>query len=138
LHDGRYAWGDMAVFYRTNAQSRAIEEELVRRNIAYKVVGGTKFYERKEIKDLLAYLRAVANADDEVSLKRIVNVPKRGVGDTSIGRLDAWGAAHAVPFGQALTRAEEAGLTGKALGGIRDLLSLLGELRAMAGSPAPA
>ena len=79
----RYAWGDIAVFYRTNAQSRAVEEELVRRDIPYKVVGGTRFYDRREIKDLLAYLRAVANPADEVSLKRIVNVPKRGVGDTS-------------------------------------------------------
>ena len=131
LHDGRYTWGDMAVFYRTNAQSRAVEEELVRRNVPYKVIGGTKFYERKEIKDLLAYLRAVANPADEVSLKRIVNVPKRGVGDTSIGRMDAWAAGHGVPFADALQRAEEVGLTGKAAGGVRDLLVLLDELRAM-------
>jgi DNA helicase-2/ATP-dependent DNA helicase PcrA len=134
LHDGRYTWGDMAVFYRTNAQSRAVEEELVRRNIPYKVIGGTKFYERKEIKDLLAYLRAVANPADEVSLKRIVNVPKRGVGDTSIGRLDAWAAGHGVPFAEALQRAEEVGLAGKAAGGVRDLLVLLDELRAMAAA----
>ena len=79
------------MFYRTNAQSRAVEEELVRRNIPYKVVGGTQFYDRREIKDLLAYLRAVANPVDEVSLKRIVNVPKRGVGDTSVARLDVFG-----------------------------------------------
>ncbi len=83
-------WGDVAVFYRTNAQSRVLEEELVRRDIPYKVVGGTRFYDRREIKDLLAYLRAVANPADEVSLKRIVNMPKRGVGDTSVARLDAW------------------------------------------------
>jgi DNA helicase-2/ATP-dependent DNA helicase PcrA len=134
LHDGRYTWGEMAVFYRTNAQSRAVEEELVRRNIPYKVIGGTKFYERKEIKDLLAYLRAVANPADEVSLKRIVNVPKRGVGDTSIGRLDAWAAGHGVPFAEALQRAEEVGLAGKAAGGVRDLLVLLDELRAMAAA----
>ena len=86
----RYDWGDIAVFYRTNAQSRAVEEELVRRDIPYKVVGGTRFYDRREIKDLLAYLRAVANPEDEVSLKRIVNVPKRGVGDTSVARLDRY------------------------------------------------
>jgi DNA helicase-2/ATP-dependent DNA helicase PcrA len=111
-----------------------VEEELVRRNIPYKVIGGTKFYERKEIKDLLAYLRAVANPADEVSLKRIVNVPKRGVGDTSIGRLDAWAAGHGVPFAEALQRAEEVGLAGKAAGGVRDLLVLLDELRAMAAA----
>src|SRR5437870_1457534 len=102
LHDGAYRWGDMAVFYRTNAQSRVLEEELVRRGVPYKVVGGTRFYERREVKDALAYLRAVANRSDEVSLKRIVNVPKRGVGDTSVGRLDAWASARALPFADAL------------------------------------
>ncbi|HSS10937.1 MAG TPA: 3'-5' exonuclease, partial [Acidimicrobiales bacterium] len=133
LHETRrYAWGDVAVFYRTNAQSRAVEEELVRHNIAYKVVGGTKFYDRREVKDLLAYLRAVANPTDEVSLKRIVNVPRRGVGDTSIGRLDAWSRSKGMSFGEALDHAEQAGVTGKALAGIRDLLGLLAELRALA------
>src|SRR3954449_8331253 len=99
LHDqGAVQWGDIAVFYRTNAQSRAIEEQLVRMSIPYKVVGGTKFYDRKEVKDLLAYLRATTNRADEVSLKRIINVPKRGVGDTSLARLDTWAAAHNLPF----------------------------------------
>ena len=132
LH-GRYAWGDVAVFYRTNAQSRAVEEELVRRNISYKVVGGTKFYDRREIKDVLAYLRAVVNPTDEVSLKRIVNVPKRGVGQTSIDRLERWARTNNRPFDEALRHAEGAGVTGKALGGIRDLVDLLDELRAEAG-----
>ena len=130
LHDtGRLRWGDLAIFYRTNAQSRVFEEQLVRTGVPYKVVGGTKFYDRREVKDVLAYLKAVANPADEVSLKRIVNVPKRGVGDTSIGRLDAWAASHGVPFATALAGAEQAGVTGKALGGIRDLLTLLDELR---------
>src|SRR5438067_1595013 len=71
-----YRWGDIAVFYRTNAQSRSIEEQLVRVGVPYKVVGGTRFYDRREVKDLLAYLRAVRNPSDEVSFKRIVNVPK--------------------------------------------------------------
>ncbi len=93
-----YDWGDIAVFYRTNAQSRAIEEELVRQDIPYQVVGGTRFYDRAEIKDLLAYLRAVANPADEVSLKRIVNVPKRGVGDTSVARMDRYARQHNVAF----------------------------------------
>jgi DNA helicase-2/ATP-dependent DNA helicase PcrA len=122
-------WGDLAVFYRANAQSRVLEEELVRQSVPYKLVGGTRFYDRREVKDLLAYVRAVANPRDEVSLKRIVNVPKRGVGDTSMGRLDAWAAAHGLAFGEALVEAEQAGVTGKALGGIADLLDLLGELR---------
>jgi DNA helicase-2/ATP-dependent DNA helicase PcrA len=137
--DGRpYEWGDVAVFYRTNAQSRAVEEELVRRGIPYKVVGGTRFYDRREVKDILAYLRAVANPVDEVSLKRIVNVPKRGVGDTSIARVDRFARDQGVAFADALARAGEAGVTGRALTGIDRLLELLGELRgrlAEAGTP---
>jgi DNA helicase-2/ATP-dependent DNA helicase PcrA len=132
--DGRaFGWGEMAVFYRTNAQSRAVEEALVRQGIPYKVVGGTRFYERREVKDLLAYLRAVANPADEVSLKRIVNVPKRGVGDTSVNRLDRWARERDVAFFDALAHAEEAGVTGKALTGIHHLVGLLAELRDLAG-----
>jgi DNA helicase-2/ATP-dependent DNA helicase PcrA len=124
---------EIAVFYRTNAQSRALEEELVRRAVPFKVVGGTRFFDRREIKDLLAYLRVLANPSDEVSLKRIVNVPRRGVGDTSVSRLDAWGTRHGVGFGEALAHAEDAGLSGKALAGAKSLVGLLEELRAMAG-----
>jgi DNA helicase-2/ATP-dependent DNA helicase PcrA len=125
-----YQWGDIAVFYRANAQSRAVEEELVRRDIPYKVVGGTRFYDRAEIKDLLAYLRSVANPADEVSLKRIVNVPKRGVGDTSVARLDRYARERRVTFAQAMADAEPAGISGKALRGIADLHRLLADLRA--------
>ncbi|MDQ1395336.1 MAG: ATP-dependent helicase UvrD/PcrA [Acidimicrobiaceae bacterium] len=129
LHDSeQYRWGDIAVFYRTNAQSRAMEMRLGDLGIPYKVVGGTKFFDRREVKDLLAYLRAVVNRADEVSLKRIVNVPKRGVGDTSLGRLDAWAASHGGPYTDAMAAAEQAGVTGKALGGLRDLLQLLDDL----------
>jgi len=126
---GGFAWGEVAVFYRANAQSRAVEEELVRRDIPYKVVGGTRFYDRKEVKDLLAYLRAVANPEDEVSLKRIVNVPRRGVGDTSVDRMDRWAQERGTSFSEALMHAEEAGVSGKALGGVRVLHELLAELR---------
>ncbi|HVM66696.1 MAG TPA: DNA helicase PcrA [Acidimicrobiales bacterium] len=137
LHDvDGLAWSDMAVFYRTNAQSRVIEEELVRRSIPYKVIGGTRFYDRKEIKDALAYLRAVTNPSDEVSLKRVVNVPKRGVGDTSIGRVDAWAAAHGAAFGDGLAQAEAVGVTGKALSGVRAFVSLLEGLRERAAGGA--
>ena len=133
LHDSEhYRWGEVAIFYRTNAQSRAIEEELARRGIPYKVVGGTRFFDRREIKDLLAYLRAVVNPADEVSVKRIINVPKRGVGDTSIGRIDNWSTSNGVSFGEALRDADQAGVTGKALTGIRQCLGLLDDLRAMA------
>ncbi|WP_262322087.1 UvrD-helicase domain-containing protein [Acidiferrimicrobium sp. IK] len=126
-----YPWGDVAVFYRTNAQSRSVEEELVRRNIPYKVVGGTRFYDRREVKDVLAYLRALTNPADEVSLKRVVNTPKRGIGDTSIARVDRWARDHGVGFWEALASAEDAGVGGRALTGIRQLLALLDELRAM-------
>jgi DNA helicase-2/ATP-dependent DNA helicase PcrA len=129
--DEGYRWGDVAVFYRTNAQSRAIEEELVRQGVPYKVVGGARFYERREIKDMLAYLHAIANPEDEVSLKRVLNVPRRGIGDTSVGRLDAWAVAKGMPFADALTHAQEAGITGKALGGIGAFLALMSELRVM-------
>ena len=135
--DGRqpYEWGDVAVFYRANAQSRAVEEDLVRRDIPYKVVGGTRFYDRREVKDMLAYLRAVANPGDEVSFKRIVNVPKRGVGDTSIDRLDRWARSRNASFADAVASAEEAGVTGKALGGLRKLEALLVELRSLITGP---
>ncbi|MDQ4130781.1 MAG: ATP-binding domain-containing protein, partial [Actinomycetota bacterium] len=126
----QYRWGDMAVFYRTNAQSRVLEEHLVRENIPYKVVGGTRFYERREIKDALAYLRTVANPHDEISVRRILNVPKRGVGDTSVARVEAWATAHNFPFVDALAHAAEAGVGGRALVGINQLLTLLEKLRA--------
>ncbi len=123
-------WGDMAVFYRTNAQSRVLEEQLVRRKIPYRVVGGTRFYDRREVKDALAYLRAVVNPADEVSVRRVVNVPKRGVGDTSLARLEAWAASRNRPFNDALAKAEEAGVGGRALAGVNELVGLLDELRA--------
>jgi DNA helicase-2/ATP-dependent DNA helicase PcrA len=133
LHDSEHhRWGDVAVFYRTNAQSRALEEELVRRGVPYRVFGGPRFYDRREVKDLLAYLRAVVNPSDEVCFKRIVNVPKRGVGETSLGKVTAWAAMHGIPVGDALRHAGEAGVTGKALSGIDKLLELLDDLRAMA------
>ena len=104
----------------------------VRGGIPYRVVGGVKFYDRKEVKDVLAYLRALANPDDEVSLKRIVNVPKRGVGDTSVAKVEAYAAARNLTFGGALARAIDAGVSGKALGGIRVLLDVLEELTGVA------
>jgi DNA helicase-2/ATP-dependent DNA helicase PcrA len=116
---------DCAVFYRTNAQSRVIEEMLVRAGIPYRVVGGVKFYDRREVKDALAYLRALVNPDDEVSWKRIVNTPKRGVGDTSIAKVDAYAKSAELTFRDALREAAVAGVSGKSLGGVRDLLDLM-------------
>jgi DNA helicase II / ATP-dependent DNA helicase PcrA len=126
-----YRWGDVAVFYRTNAQSRAIEEELARQGVPYKVFGGPRYYDRREVKDMLAYLHVITNPGDEVSLKRVLNVPRRGVGDTSMARLDAWAASKGMPFGDALAHAREAGVAGKALGGIALFTELIGELRAL-------
>ncbi len=127
--DEGVGYSDIAVFYRTNAQSRALETALADRGIAYTVVGGTRFFDRREIRDVLAYLRAVANPGDEVSLRRILNTPRRGVGDTTVGRLLAFAAEKGVGFAEALANAELAGASGKALAGIRGLLALLEEVR---------
>ncbi len=132
LHDDEHVrWGDQAVFYRTNAQSRALEEYLVRVGIPYKVVGGTRFYDRREIKDALAYVKAVVNPNDEVSLKRILNTPKRGIGDSTVAKLDAWADARGVPFFEALEHHDEAGVSGRAVRGIDGFLDLHRELAAL-------
>ncbi len=130
LIDGAdHRYGDIAVFYRTNAQSRVLEESLVRSGVPYRVFGGVKFYDRREIKDALAYLRALVNPDDEVSWKRIVNTPRRGVGDTSVAKVDSYASGAGIPFPAAIENAAAAGVTGKALGGLRDLLELMAEAR---------
>jgi len=118
-------FNDVAVFYRTNAQSRVIEEQLVRAGVPYRVVGGVKFYDRREVKDLLAYLRALVNPDDEVSWRRVVNTPKRGVGETSVNRVAAYAQGAGITFRDAMREAPAAGVSGKALGGINDLLELV-------------
>jgi DNA helicase-2/ATP-dependent DNA helicase PcrA len=118
-------YGDVAVFYRTNAQSRVIEEAFVRAGMPYRIIGGTKFYDRREVKDALAYLRALVNPDDEVGWKRIVNVPKRGVGDTSVRKIEAYAQGANVVFRDALAESAAAGVTGRALGGIKDLLEVV-------------
>ena len=126
LHDrGDYRWGDMAVFYRTNAQSRVLEEYFMRVGIPYKVVGGTRFYDRKEIKDAVAYLKVASNPADEVSVKRILNTPKRGVGDTSVAKVDGFAAMHGYTFSQALERADDAGVSGTAVRGIASYLQFM-------------
>jgi DNA helicase-2/ATP-dependent DNA helicase PcrA len=107
LEDGGTSLSDIAVFYRTNAQSRVIEEVFVRFGIPYQVIGGPKFYDRREIKDVIAYLRALVNPADTVALKRIVNVPKRGIGDTSVGHLDRAAEAAGTTFWDALVAAPE-------------------------------
>ena len=100
--------GDTAIFYRTNAQSRIFEEIFMRAAIPYKVVGGLRFYERKEVKDILAYLRVLVNPTDEVSLRRIINLPKRGIGDRAIEEVDAFAFTQGISFWDALLRVREA------------------------------
>ncbi len=129
-------WRDIAVLYRTNAQSRVVEEAMMRLGVPYKVVGGTRFYDRREIKDAMAYLRAVVNPADEVSVKRVLNVPKRGIGDASIAKLDAYAAAQGIGFLDALRQAPDAGVTGPAVRGINAFVELVDRLNAMA-APAP-
>ena len=125
-------WRDIAVLYRTNAQSRVLEEAFMRVGVPYKVVGGTRFYDRREVKDAMAYLRTVVNPADEVSLKRVLNTPKRGVGDASVDKLDAFSRAEGIPFVEALRRCDEAGVSGKALRGIGQFIELLDGLNATA------
>ncbi|HEY8544097.1 MAG TPA: DNA helicase PcrA [Acidimicrobiales bacterium] len=139
LHDEtELRWGDIAVFYRTNAQSRVLEEHLMRVGIPYKVIGGTRFYDRREVKDAIAYLRAVVNPADEVSVKRVLNEPKRGIGATSVAKLDAYAAAHGLSFMEALRRADAAGVSGKAARGIEAFLAVLDDVEPLAaGNPGP-
>lgn len=101
LHDNGTAFGDMAVFYRTNAQSRILEDMLLRAGVPYKIVGGTRFFDRAEIRDVMAYLKAIVNPRDDVSVMRIINVPRRGIGQTSIEKIQAYAQAHNCSFFQA-------------------------------------
>jgi DNA helicase II / ATP-dependent DNA helicase PcrA len=127
-NDASFMWKEMATFYRTNAQSRVLEEALMRFGIPYKVVGGTRFYDRREIKDAMAYLRAVANPADEVSVKRVLGVPKRGVGESSVAKLDALAASTGTTFVDAMRHASDAGLTGSAARGVESFVRLLDDL----------
>ncbi|MDR0594771.1 MAG: DNA helicase PcrA [Bifidobacteriaceae bacterium] len=130
----------VAVFYRTNAQSRALEEVFIRTGIPYRVVGGTRFYERREVRDAIAYLRAAANIDDTVSLRRIFNVPKRGLGDRSEAAVQAHAARKGISFGAALGQADEIGdLTPRArsaIAALGHLLAALAEMSAEGAGPA--
>ena len=127
-NDATFMWKEMATFYRTNAQSRVLEEALMRFGIPYKVVGGTRFYDRREIKDAMAYLRAVANPADEISVKRVLGVPKRGVGESSVAKLDALAASTGTTFVDAMRHAQDAGLTGSAARGVESFVRLLDDL----------
>lgn len=121
--------GDVAVFYRTNAQSRALEEVFVRVGLPYKVVGGTRFYERREVKDALAYLRVLSNPSDTVNLRRILNVPKRGIGDRAEACVAALAERERIPFVAALGRPEDApGIASRSVAAVKGFTSLLEDL----------
>ncbi|WP_413250045.1 DNA helicase PcrA [Sinomonas flava] len=130
---GEFRPGDVAVFYRTNAQSRSLEEILMRVGLPYKVVGGTRFYERKEIKDALAYLRVLVNPDDDVNLRRVLNEPKRGIGERAEGTIAALAERDRVSFMAAMRRADEApGMATRSLNAVNAFVKLLDDLAAVA------
>ncbi|MFI1003812.1 DNA helicase PcrA [Streptomyces galbus] len=129
--------GDVAVFYRTNAQSRVFEEVFIRVGLPYKVVGGVRFYERKEVRDVLAYLRVLANPEDSVPLRRILNVPKRGIGDRAEAMIDALAQREKISFPQALRRVDEAyGMAARSTNAVKRFNTLMEELRTIVESGA--
>ncbi|MGE6858518.1 DNA helicase PcrA [Bacillus sp. FSL K6-2841] len=132
LHQsGKRKLSDFAILYRTNAQSRVIEETLLKSNIQYNIVGGTKFYDRKEIKDILAYLRLVANPDDDISFARIVNVPKRGIGATSVDKIAAYAEMNDLSMFEALAQVDFIGLSARAANALDEFKQLIDQMTNM-------
>ena len=129
---GRYHYGDYAVLYRTNAQSRLFEERFITSNIPYKIVGGVNFYARKEIKDLLAYLKTIDNGRDDLAVRRIINVPKRGIGATTLLKVADWASVCGISFYDALKQAEEVPNLGKASLKIRPFVNFIQTMRSKA------
>ncbi len=134
---GESRYGDTAIFYRTNAQSRVFEEIFMRAGVPYKVVGGVRFYERKEVKDLLAYLRVLVNPDDEVSLRRIINTPKRGIGDRALDSIDDLAKRDTISFWQALTRSSSSELSPRANSSIQAFVSMMTALQVLVEANRP-
>ena len=131
---GEAKFGDVAIFYRTNAASRALEDVFVRTGMPYRIVGGVRFYERKEVKDALAYLRAIANPDDEVNLRRILNTPRRGIGDRAEAAVAVFAERERITFGDALQRIREIpGLAVRSANSLTSFGELLSGLRAEVG-----
>lgn len=129
VREGLYHYGDCAVLYRTNAQSRLFEERFITASIPYKIVGGVNFYSRREIKDLLAYLKTIDNAMDDLAVRRIINVPKRGIGATTLSRVQDYADANGLTFYNALKMAEEIGTIGRASAKIRPFVMLIQSMR---------
>ena len=127
--DRHLNYGDFAVLYRTNAQARALEERFVLTGIPYNVVGGTNFYDRREIRDMIAYLKTVENGQDEIAVRRVLNVPKRGIGLTTIGRLADYAVARDITFFEAMERCRNITSLGRATAKIESFVSLILQLR---------
>ena len=128
INDQGFKPSDIAVLYRTNAQSRAIEDTLMKANMNYQVVGGMKFYDRKEIKDMIAYLRLITNPHDDISFERVVNEPKRGIGRTSIERLRAHAIEHDISLYEAAKEVDFSGVTGRAVNALSEFEALISTL----------
>jgi DNA helicase-2/ATP-dependent DNA helicase PcrA len=131
VQSGKRKYSDIAILYRTNAQSRVMEEVLLKSNIDYTIVGGIKFYDRKEIKDILAYLRVVANPDDDISLERIINVPKRGVGATSVQRIQEYATEHGLSMFQAIEEIEQIGVSARVVNALTSFRDMIRNFNAM-------
>jgi len=128
--EGAHSYGDVAIFYRTNAQSRVLEDVFMKAGIPYRVIGGVRFYERKEIKDVLAYLRVVVNPQDTVSIRRIINTPKRGIGDQSVAALEAFAREEEITLLEASRRGDEVtALSTRARGGVNEFVRVMDRLR---------
>jgi len=130
-------WNQMAIFYRTNAQSRVLEEEMLRAGIPYRVISGMRFYDRKEVKTALAYARLVVNPRDEASARRVINEPKRGIGEAAQAKLGIYAANNSMSFAEAAHYGAAAGLTARALSGAEKFAFVMDELRAMANDLTP-
>ncbi|MCS6871062.1 MAG: UvrD-helicase domain-containing protein, partial [Anaerolineae bacterium] len=128
VRQGRYTYRDCAVMFRTNAQSRALEEAFVRANVPYTLIGGVRFYSRREIKDLLAYLRVIQNPSDDISLRRIINTPPRGIGKTTLNKLEEWALSRNQSLSDALSAlrsGQPSPFSGKALSALEDFAAML-------------
>ena len=133
VYKQNFSYKDCAILYRTNAQSRLFEEKFVVSNIPYKIVGGVNFYARKEIKDLLAYLKTIDNGLDDLAVRRIINVPKRGIGATTLGRVQEYSIAHGISFYEALKESEDIAAIGKASAKIRPFVLFIQSMRSKLG-----
>jgi len=135
VEEGAHRYSDVAVFYRTNAQSRVLEDVFMRGGLPYKVVGGLRFYQRKEVKDVLAYLRLLVNPQDVISARRVINTPKRGIGDQTVAALEGFAATEEIPFLEACRRVEEIGSLGpRARGAVAGFVQVMDGLAQALGS----